>query len=55
MPEDDDSADAEIVIPLKYLSNFWRTLNILLINCKVELILSWSKNCILADMTTRDA
>ena len=41
----------EVVIPLKHLSNFWRALNIPLINCKVELILNCSKNCVLADMT----
>ena len=41
----------EIVIPLKHLSNSWRSLNILLINCEVELILTWTKNCALADMT----
>ena len=40
---------------LKLLFHFWRTLNILLINCEVEWILNWSKNCVLADMTTRDA
>ena len=45
--------ETEIVIPLKYFSNFWRTLNIPLINCEEELILTWSKNCILADMTKR--
>ena len=43
--------ETEVVIPLKYLSNFWRTLNIPLINCEVELILNWSKNCVLTDMT----
>ena len=43
--------ETEVVIPLKHLSNLWRTLNIPLINCEVELILTWSKNCILADMT----
>ena len=41
----------EVVIPLKHLSNFWRSLNILLINCEVELILTWSKNCLLVNMT----
>ena len=41
----------EVVIPLKHLSNFWRSLNIPLINCEVELILTCSKNCVLADMT----
>ena len=43
--------ETELAIPLKYLSNFWRSLNIPLINCKVELILTWSKNCVSTDMT----
>ena len=33
--------ETEVVIPLKHLRNFWRTLNIPLINCEVELILTW--------------
>ena len=41
--------ETEVVIPLKHWSNFWESLNILLINCAVELILTWSKNCVLAD------
>ena len=50
--EDNDSLTyAKVVIPLKHLSNFWISLNILLINCEVELILTWSENCVLADMT----
>ena len=36
--------ETEVVIPLKHLSNVWRTLNIQLINCEIELILVWSKN-----------
>ena len=47
--------ETEIVIPLKHLSNFWRILNISLINCEIELILNWSKNCVLANMTERAA
>ena len=39
--------DVEIMVPLKYLSNFWRTLEMPLINCEVELILNWSANCII--------
>ena len=35
---------------LKYLSNFWRSLEIPLINCKVELSLSWNENCILTSL-----
>ena len=46
--------ETEIVILLKHLSNFWRTLNIPLINCEIKLILTWSKNFLLADMTVRD-
>ena len=34
------------MVPLKYLSNFWRTLEIPLIHCEVELILNWSANCV---------
>ena len=47
--------ETKVVIPLKQLSNFLKSLNIPLINCEVELILTWSKNCILADMTERAA
>ena len=43
--------ETEVVIPLKHLGNFWKTLNIPLINCETELILIWSKNCVLSDMT----
>ena len=47
--------ETEIVDPLKLLSGFWRTLSIQLINCEIELILTWSKNCALVDMTVRAA
>ena len=47
--------ETESVVPLKHLNNFWRTLNIPLINCEIELILTWYKNCALADMTVRAA
>ena len=36
--------ETEVAIPLKHLSNFWKSLNIPLINCEVELISTWSKN-----------
>ena len=45
--------ETEVAMPLKYLSNFSKSLNIPLINCELELILTCSKNCILADMTER--
>ena len=44
-----------IVVPLKYLSNFWRTLDRSLINCKVFLPLTWFENCLLTDITTQAA
>ena len=47
--------ETEVVIPIKHLNNFWKTLDIPLINCEVELILTWSKNCALVDMTRRNA
>ena len=40
--------DARIVVPLKYLSNFGRSLEMLLINCKVYLELNWIEECILS-------
>ena len=39
--------DVEIFPLLKYLSNFWRTLEMPLINCEVNLISTWSANCII--------
>ena len=47
--------NVKVVVPLKHLSSFWRSLNIPLINCEVELILTWYKNCVLIDKLTRDA
>ena len=41
------TTDVEIMIPLKYLSNFWRTLEMPLSNCEISLQLKWSKSCIL--------
>ena len=35
------------MVPLKYFSNFWRTLEIPLINCEVNLILTWSSDCVI--------
>ena len=35
------------MVPLKYLSNFWKTLEMPLINCEVKLILTWSAGCII--------
>ena len=37
----------KIAVPLKYFSNFWWSLKMLLINCKIELSLQWIENCVL--------
>ena len=39
--------EVTIAIPLKYLGNFWRNLDIPLINCEITLALSWYKECVL--------
>ena len=38
----------KVVVPLKYLSNFFRSLEMLLINCKIKLNLTWKKDCVLS-------
>ena len=49
-----EKGDVKIVVPLKHLRNFWRTLDIPLINCEVSLTLSWSENCLLTSKATTD-
>ena len=43
--------DVEIMVPLTYLSNFWRSLEVLLVNCEVNLILKWSSTCVITNST----
>ena len=50
-PNNGNTKDVEIIVPLKYLSNFWRTLEMPLINCQVSLILTWSKDCVISNST----
>ena len=40
----------ELAIPLKYLGNFWRALNIPLITCEVSLELNWNKKCVITSI-----
>ena len=40
----------KIVVPLKYLSNFWKSLEMPLIKCKVEFSLTWDPNCLLSNL-----
>ena len=39
----------QVVVPLTYLGNFWRSLEVPLINCKVHLELNWTKDCVLSN------
>ena len=58
---DDDDYDVnkngkqeiELAIPLKYLGNFWKALNIPLISCEVSLELKWNKNCVITSLEER--
>ena len=52
---DVEKENVEIVVPLKHLSNFWRTLDIPLINCEVSLTLAWYEKCVLTSQAQRDA
>ena len=40
--------NVKVVVPLKYLSNFFRSLEMPLINCKIKLNLTWKKECLLS-------
>ena len=50
-PTDGNTKDVEIIVPLKYLSTFWRTFGMSLINCEVNLILTWSLTCVITNST----
>ena len=50
LPNGGSKNGLKIVVPLKYLSNFWRSLEMPLINCKIELSLTWHQNCILSNV-----
>ena len=51
---EDDLEDIKIVVPLKNLSNFMFNLDFLMINSEIELILKWSKDCVLTEKTERE-
>ena len=50
-PTAGNTKDVEINVPLKNLSNFWRTLEVPLINSEVNLILKWSPTCVISSAT----
>ena len=41
---DDGAKSVQIMVPMKHLSNFWRTIEMPVINCEISLILTWSAN-----------
>ena len=49
-----ERVDVEIMVPLKYLSNFWRTLETLSINGEIELVLTWSRNSVIISTNIAD-
>ena len=50
-----DTQEVELTIPLKYLGNFWKALNIPLISCEIKsLELKWDKNCVITSLEQRD-
>ena len=54
-PNNNKILDAEVVVPLRYLSNFWWSLDLRLINGETELYLSWSKECIVSEISITPA
>ena len=44
---DNGKKSVEIKVSLKYQNNFWRTLEMPLINCEITLGLNWSENCVI--------
>ena len=50
-PAAGNEKDVEVMVPLKYLSIFWRTLEMSLINCEVNLILTWSSTSVITNST----
>ena len=50
-PDNGNIKNVEIIVPLKYLSNFWGTLEMPLTKCRVNLELTWSRNCVITNST----
>ena len=50
---ENNTKDIEIAVPLKYLNEFWRTLEVslTLINCKINFIFTWSEDYVIKNST----
>ena len=46
-PAGGNTEGVKIAVPLKYVSNLWRTIEMPLINCEINFTLTWSKNCVI--------
>ena len=42
--------NVKIAVPLRYLSNFWRSLEMPLISCKIHLEINWTKECVMSNI-----
>ena len=50
-PDDNNLLDAEVVVPLKHLNDFWRLFDLPLFNCETELDLRWTIYCIISEIS----
>ena len=49
-----NTKEIKIAVPLRYLSNFWRTLEMPLISCEINLILTWSSTSVITNSTSAE-
>ena len=47
---DNNVNNVKLVVPLKYISNFFRSLEMPLVNCKIDLELTWNKDCMISSV-----
>ena len=48
--DDNNVNNVKLVVPLKYVSNFFRSLEMPLVNCKIDLKLTWHKDCMISSV-----
>ena len=48
--DDNNVNNVKLVVPLKYISNFFRSLEMPLVNCKIDLELTWHKDCMISSV-----
>ena len=54
-PKNNNVLDTEVFVPLEYSSNFWRSHDVLLSNCEIELDLSLSRYCVVSEISRATA